>query len=111
MRRSPFILRCTAFILLLVFSQKAGAGLLLHNLFHTNSAERNIPGHENKDDTNANYNCSCVDDFLMPFAGAEEPIFSQPLSSIEIPFLFFADKIPFHTPVFSFLRGPPAGLL
>ena len=111
MRSRPFILRFAAFLLILVFSQKAGAGLFLHNLLHNTASNNKIPEQENKKNKGLSYNCTCIDDFLMPFAEAEDPVYAQPVLTIVVPFTFFEDNIPFHTPVFSSLRGPPANWL
>ena len=104
----PFILRCAAFLLILVFSQKTGTGLFLHNLLHSNTANTNDSQQEDENGKHFNYNCSCIDDFLMPFADAEEPAYAQPVLGISVPFAFFETDIPFHTTIFSSLRGPPA---
>ena len=102
----PFILRCAAFLLILAFSQKAGTGLLLHNLFHTTPENTKIPGQENG--KQLSYNCTCIDDFLTPFAEAEQPIYSQPVSGHSVIFIIDEETIPFYTSILSFLRGPPA---
>ncbi len=107
MRNSPFILRCTAFFLLVVFSQKAGAGLLLHNLFHDNIST-DTHSQEHKDQKEVAYNCSCVDDLSMPFTGTEETVFSLPVLAFSVPTTFFDESIPFHPSILSLLRGPPA---
>ncbi len=108
MKGNLFILRCAAFLLILVFSQKTGTGLFLHELLHSNTAGNKIPGQENEKEKELSYNCSCIDDFLMPFDETGEPGYSQPVLAFTIPVTFFEDHIPFHTPVFSPLRGPPA---
>jgi hypothetical protein len=109
MRSRPFILRCAAFLLILVFSQKAGAGLFLHNLFHSTVSSNQVPGQEHEKSTGFSYNCTCIDDFLMPFDGSEEPVYSTPVTNRIAPDTFFEDRIPFHTSIISYLRGPPAG--
>jgi hypothetical protein len=38
MKRPSLILRLAAFLLLAVFTQKMGGGLLVHNLFHTQTS-------------------------------------------------------------------------
>jgi hypothetical protein len=111
MKSRPFILRCAAFLLILVFSQKAGAGLLLHNLLHTTTENSKIPEQEDEKSKEFSYSCTCVDDFLMPFAEAEVPVYAQPVLAISVPFTFFENNIPFHTTIFSSLRGPPANWL
>lgn len=110
MRIRPFILRCTAFFLLLVFSQKAGAGFFLHNLFHSNieTNKNTSQGHEENKGTN--YSCTCVDDLLMPFIEAEAPVYSLSLLSFSIPLTFFKENIFFYSLVRSLLRGPPAAI-
>jgi hypothetical protein len=107
MRSRPFILRCAAFFLILVFAQKAGAGLFLHNLLHSNIASNKIPGQENEKNRGFRYNCTCIDDFLMPFDGSEEPVYAPPVSHWIAPGTFFEDRIPFYTPILSSPRGPP----
>jgi hypothetical protein len=110
MRNRLFILRFTAFLLLLVFSQKAGAGFLLHNLFHSNTAtnKNSSQGHEESKD--ANYSCTCVDDLLMPFTEAEVPVYSSPLVNFATPLTFLKEDILFYSLVRSLLRGPPAAV-
>ena len=110
MRGRPFILRCTAFFLILVFSQKAGAGFLLHNLFHSNTVTNpnSLKAHEESKDIN--YSCTCVDDLLMPFTEAEVPAYFLPLVSFTSPITFFKEDILFYSLVRSLLRGPPADI-
>src|ERR1041385_7565301 len=60
-----FISKSIAFICLLALSQKMGAGLCLHNLFHNKdykSSSATLP-----DNKRVNYACNCIDDFTMPF--------------------------------------------
>ena len=108
MRNHPFIVRCTAFFLLLVFSQKAGAGLFLHNFFHSSIVNNKSTEQEHKQEKGFSYACTCVDDFLLPFTAAEEPLYSLPVPAFATPFTFFKESVPFHPSVLSFLRGPPA---
>lgn len=108
MRSRPVILRFAAFFLLLVFSQKAGAGLLLHNLFHGNISNHKNSEKQDADEKAVNYGCSCIDDLLMPFTEAEELGFSIPVPVfITLP-VFLQDEIPVFSTVLLLLRGPPA---
>jgi hypothetical protein len=111
MRSRPFILRCAAFLLILVLSQKAGAGLFVHNFLHNTAANNNTTGQENENGKDFSYACSCIDDFLMPFAETEGVAYPQPVSDFTNLVSIFKEHISFHTPVFSFLRGPPTDLL
>jgi hypothetical protein len=104
MKGRSFILRCAAFLLILVFSQKAGAGLFLHNFFHANTEQSSSK--ENKSNE-ISYACSCIDDFLMPFDEVTEPVCLPVFSNYDPP-LTFEDRIPFQTIILSSLRGPPA---
>ncbi|MDZ4808110.1 MAG: hypothetical protein SGI96_07540 [Bacteroidota bacterium] len=110
MRNRPFILRCTAFFLLLVFSQKAGAGFFLHNLFHSNIAANKNSSQQHEENKGASYSCTCIDNLLMPFTEAEVPAYSLPLVSFTTPLTFFKEDILFNSSVLSFLRGPPPAI-
>lgn len=106
MKSRSFILRCAAFVLILVFSQKTGAGLLFHNLLHTNQSA----GNSDKKNSNADisYACSCVDDFLMPFVGEEETVLCfAPVTYPETP-VYLQASLSFTAISFASLRGPPA---
>jgi hypothetical protein len=111
MKSRPFILRCIAFFLILVFSQKAGAGLFLHNLLHRTTTDSKRPIQGNEKNNEFSYNCNCIDNFLIPFAEADEPICPEPVFILITRVAFFEDKIPFHTFIFSSLRGPPVNLV
>jgi hypothetical protein len=103
MKSRSFILRCLVSFLVLVFSQKTGAGLLYHNLFHDNSRDEAPLSTEKS----SSLTCTCLDDYLMPFEGAEEPQLSIPFT-IAIPTpAHFEDRLAFYTPLYSLLRGPP----
>jgi len=105
MKRPSLILRLAAFLLLAVFSQKMGGGLLVHNLLHTQSAKSSQPDEKNKD---INYACSCVDDFLMPFVEVAEPEFTPQSEAPIAQYAFHSSQVYFY-PKFHFsLRGPPS---
>jgi len=94
-------------LLLLVFLQKTGAGLLFHNLVHAKAvtSEHAVP----KDgDKGISYACSCIDDFLVPFTAAEEQLPLQVTQELFTPAAHDVSAIPFNSPVYSSLRGPPA---
>lgn len=105
LRKNKFILRSLALFMMLVFVQKAGAGLFYHNFFHSNSHSE-LPA-----DKGNGYSCTCIDDFLMPFDETAEPVIAHPVSEIAIITFFFKETIHFCTPVLSSLRGPPAAIL
>jgi hypothetical protein len=107
MKARPFILRCAAFLLIIIFSQKAGTGLFIHNLLHADAATKQLPSGENSQGNSISYACNCIDDFLMPFVETEEPVCFQSFSTPVTPVIFYKDEIPFHPVILSSLRGPP----
>lgn len=104
MKARSFLLRSAAFFLMLIFFQKAGAGLFYHNLFHTDNAN----GSPSDPDKNIGFSCTCIDDFLVPFEGTEQTHVSTPPVTFSHIASIFEDRLPFSKLVFSSLRGPPA---
>jgi len=103
MKPNRLILKSFAIILLLVFSQKIGAGLYLHNWLHTTNCKQSSPIGSNV----VGYACNCVDDFSMPFAESLEPA-TQTIPSTEVEFISFHKfLIPLSATFFYSLRGPP----
>lgn len=100
MKGRLFLLRFAAFFLMLIFFQKAGAGLFYHNLFHTESSATT--------EKNIGYSCICIDDYLIPFEGTEQTPLSVPVVKFILVAGSFHQSLPFHNLVFSPLRGPPA---
>jgi len=92
-------------MMMLVFAQKAGAGLFFHNLLHTNAEKNSAKG---QGDNSVSYNCTCLDDFLMPFDDHQQVLVSPPLTSFITTVSFFKADIPFRSTGRSSLRGPPA---
>jgi hypothetical protein len=111
MKGHRFIMRCATFALLLVFSQKVGVGLFLHNLFHNQDISRPFQTPSKEGGKEISFACNCIDDFLMPFTEAEEIILPTPATEYETPQSFFRASIPFQPVIFSSLRGPPALVL
>jgi len=101
------ISKCSAFFLLLIFLQKNGGGLLIHNSRHTSNEKRELPGGENKKGNTANYGCSCLDEFLTPFTETELSVFSSPVIITTARTLTYKKDILSRTSVYSLLRGPP----
>jgi hypothetical protein len=105
MKRPSLILRLAAFLLLAVFSQKMGGGLLVHNLFH---AQTSIPSQQDEKNKEINYACSCVDDFLVPFAKASESNITAPVTKSVVGFTVLPQEV-YTYPTFHFSRrGPPS---
>ena len=111
MRLRPIISKCAAFFLLLIFLQKNGAGLLVHNSRHTGNEKKELPAGENKKGNTANYGCSCLDEFLTPFTETELQIFSSPGIVIPTYAIIYKKDILSHTSIYSLFRGPPVSLV
>lgn len=106
MKPRSFIIACTAVFLTLIFSLKAGAGLFLHDLLHNNTANKS-PLDDNKKENEVSYNCSCIDDFLMPFTAADIPVYSIYVPDFKTIPIFFEENILLNSLVLTHLRGPP----
>ena len=108
-RSRPAILRIAAFLMILVFLQKAGAGLFIHEIFHTDKkTESSIPSGEKNQQ---GYSCTCIDDFLMPFIETDEPVCSFIPLATASPVTYFNEAIPYIAPLYSSLRAPPASMV
>jgi len=104
MRSNRLTVKSLAIILLLVFCQKAGGGLYLHNWLHASACKQFA---HTAGEVVSGYNCSCIDDFSMPFADNPEKVY-QPVSSMEIEFVLSRQSfVPFSAKFFHSLRAPP----
>src|SRR4030095_13698838 len=104
MKANRLIRKFFAVALLLVFSQKIGGGLYLHNWLHAKnfqqpfqSATAHVTG----------YSCNCADEFSVPFIDAPEKL-PQIIAATECEhFASYKLVIPISTRRYSLLRGPP----
>ena len=103
MRSNRFIIKIFAVLLLVLFSQKVGAGIYLHNWLHAKSCKKASQNNSNT----VSYNCNCIDDFSMPFA---EPVI-ETVSFVTVPHPDFVSSYIASMPdvfhVFHSLRAPP----
>ncbi|MBN8880124.1 MAG: hypothetical protein J0I32_21450 [Sphingobacteriales bacterium] len=111
MKARRFILRCATFALLLVFSQKVGVDLFLHNLFHGQDLSRPLLPSQKEGAKEISFACNCIDDFLMPFTETEEIVLPTPVTEYQTPTSFFRASISFRPVISSALRGPPSLVL
>ena len=107
MSPKSIIKRGIASFLLLVFLQQMGAGLFVHNLLHDKAPIGESPVKKNEGAKEISFSCSCVDNFLMPFAEADQPVVSQIVNTHPKPGNGYTEQV-YHTSlIFSALRGPP----
>ena len=105
MKPNRFIRKSVAIILLLLFAQKIGVELYLHDWLHTNKCHQSLPRTPVKNVVG--YSCNCIDDFSMPLAApVAEIIISVPIVYQDFVSLYVQ---PVHTflHVFNPLRAPP----
>ncbi len=100
------IVKVMAVVILLVFTQKIGLGLYFHNLIHpTTSHASTKDGPISEKATNLN--CSCIDDFLLPFTEpSKEDIVPANFHITPLTSFYEADILQ-TSHYFSSLRGPP----
>lgn len=84
-----------------------GAGLYIHNLFHTNEKPGQVVSKKAIDSKEISLACSCVDNFLMPFVETDATV-SVAISPTHVePADSFSEKVYYTSLIFSSLRGPP----
>ena len=95
-----------AFFFIIVFAQKTGAGLFLHNLFHVSkvSTAQDATGKSNE----ISFACTCLDDLQLPYEEPEivtlaaiAPVYSETYGAL-------TPEVCFCPTVYAVLRGPPA---
>lgn len=101
------IRRGISFFLLLVFFQQIGAGLFVHNLLHDKKQQVQAQAKNHDNAKEISFACSCVDNFLMPFVEADEPVVIHPPVVYNKPGNTFTEPVYFTALIFSSLRGPP----
>ena len=107
MQLNSAIKRGIAILLLLVFFQQMGAGLFVHNLLHDKAIPEQSPIKKNESTKEISFSCSCVDNFLMPFAAADQPVISNIVIAHPKAVDSYTEQ-PYHVSlIFSSLRGPP----
>ena len=107
MRPNSVIKRGIAILLLLVFFQQMGAGLFIHNLLHDKATTNQSPIQKNESTKEISFSCSCVDNFLMPFAEQISQSFRKLVTAHPKPVNGYTEQ-PYHVSlIFSSLRGPP----
>ncbi|HMJ46652.1 MAG TPA: hypothetical protein VK498_04950 [Ferruginibacter sp.] len=105
MRANRNIRKGISMLLILVFMQKAGGGLFLHNFLHFQKIEPVSDVTTSLKHTISS--CSCIEDFYVPFTETPQQTVHSPC---RIHFEFVTPHsalIPFSAKFFHSLRGPP----
>jgi hypothetical protein len=105
MKGRSFLIRISAFFLLLVFSQKSWGGLFIHDILHLKEADAPLSPEDQKKDIG--YHCSCIDDFLAPYSGSDGIVFDFTPSIFFNPVVCLTVDVIEQSALQSSLRGPP----
>ncbi|OQP49724.1 hypothetical protein A4H97_27925 [Niastella yeongjuensis] len=99
------ITKLTTILLILVFSQKMGVGLYLHNWLHASiqhaTSSKPVSGQE------IQFACGCINDFNLPFTETIVPSIEVPVTIVEQSHIIPVFTIPAVFKHFHSLRGPP----
>ena len=101
-RRYP---KTVAVLLLLVFTQKAGLRLWMHNWFHESKTaqSQSTAGTEN-----LQLKCDCFDDAMMPLLESPQFVVPEPVRQFATLTVDRPSPIPDAIKVYYSLKGPPA---
>src|SRR3982751_5722655 len=106
MTGNRLITKLTSLLLILVFSQKMGMSLYLHNWLHTPkqhaSSSKPISGQE------IQFACGCINDFNLPFTETTVPSIEVPVTVVNQLHIAPIFNIPAVFKYFHSLRAPPA---
>jgi len=107
MRQSKFWKSFAVITLLLIFSQKIGVGLYLHEWLHV----KEVPA-EKSGDTKSSISkaCHCVDDFQIPFTNATENFDFAQAVVFNSTYFFYLPEFLTRPVSTTSLRGPPTAV-
>jgi hypothetical protein len=105
MRYRQPIIKVVSIIMMFVLTQKVAGGLYLHNWLHTS---KNTAALTHGEKAISQFNCSCIDDFYVPFTEPVEFSVEPPLLVPSDYFIITEQGLPVVSKHFSSLRGPPA---
>ena len=108
MKGNILIKQLAALFLFFVFLQKAGAGLILHNLFHGSKNYFQKAETNKQNSADLSNTCKCEEHFLAPFTPADPSLENELSVSLTLPVECYRHGFIPVTPVDFFLRGPPA---
>ncbi|MCS3797438.1 hypothetical protein [Niastella sp. OAS944] len=105
MTGNRIITKLTTLVLILVFSQKMGMSLYLHNWLHASpqhtSSSKPISSQE------IQFACGCINDFNLPFTETIVPELQVPVIIMHKPHTEPVYSFPAVTKYFRSLRAPP----
>lgn len=105
MRKRQVIKQVSTIFLILVLSQKMGAGLYIHNWLHAPHSKQAASSPASPKDVR--YACNCLNDFYIPFTETEQPVIWFPVFTTYYEPAAPACAIPSVYKYFHSLRAPP----
>jgi hypothetical protein len=105
MRYKQLILKVTSLLLIILLTQKMVGGLYLHNWLH---GSKNSTFHSKGELSIAPFNCSCIDDFNIPFTEPATVYVDIPSRIHTSIYTIPEISLPVVTRLYPSLRGPPA---
>ena len=101
--RQP-IIKLVSIIMLFVMMQKIAGGLYLHNWLHVS---KNVAFAAHGEKEIGQYNCSCIDDFYIPFTEPSTFSIQVPVPGYTDYFIVPENALPVVSKYFHSLRAPP----
>lgn len=102
------IKKIATFLLILVFSQKMGMGLYLHDWLHTNKIHSTASSPLSSEELS--YACNCINDFTTPLTETELQVLEEPHQTVSAPEAVPVATLAVVYKYFHSLRAPPASI-
>lgn len=105
MTGNRLITKLTTILLILVFSQKMGVSLYLHNWLH--APKQHSTSSQPLSSQEIQFACGCINDFNLPFTETTVPSIEAPVTTVNRPYTVPVFSIPTVFKYFHSLRAPP----
>ena len=105
MKLNRLITKSLAIFLLLVFSQKIGVGIYLHNWLHLKNYKQSLP--QSEGGVAIKYTCNCIDDFSMPLTETSIDELHPITTFYTTVYTFYTQSPYFSFQAYASLRAPP----
>jgi hypothetical protein len=106
MKGNRIITKLTTLVLILVFSQKMGMSLYLHNWLHS-SPQHTTSTSKPLSEQEIQFACGCINDFNLPFTETTVPELPAPVITVHKPHSEPVYSFQTVTKYFRSLRAPP----
>jgi hypothetical protein len=107
MKGNRIITKLTTLVLILVFSQKMGMGLYLHNWLHASTQHTSTSSSKPYTGQEIQFACGCINDFNLPLTETTIPELQAPVVTVHKPHAEPVYSLPAVYKYFHSLRAPP----